>query len=111
MSLIFDAEKTPVNMEGNGWKVFTLVDANTIGTSVIVARRWSLKAGVHTPETPHGDNEEMLYVITGNGKAIVNDQVFVLEPESMLWLEAGDRFQLIAGDSGLEILQGYAPGE
>lgn len=111
MSLIFESERFRINKQGEGWKIFTLVDSSTLGNSAIVARRWSLEADAQTQRMTHGDNEEMLYVISGSGEAIVGDQRFHLEPESLLWLEGGDSFQLIAGDSGLEILQGYAPGE
>jgi hypothetical protein len=29
----------------------------------------------------------------------------------VLWVEPGEKYQFIAGPQGLEILQGYAPGE
>lgn len=111
MALILEPKKTELHMQGEGWKVTTLADSSTIGSSAMVARRWSLDSQARTPLTSHGNYEEILYVISGSGEAVVGDQSFPLKPESILWLEAGDNYQLVAGETGLEILQGYAPGE
>jgi quercetin dioxygenase-like cupin family protein len=53
----------------------------------------------------------LLYVIRGSGTAVVNGEDMPLNDESVLWLEPGEQYQFIAGADGLEILQGYAPGE
>ncbi len=58
-----------------------------------------------------GEAEQLLYVIRGSGVALVNSEQLPLEPESVLWLEPGDRYRIEAGEHGLEILQSYAPGE
>jgi glyoxylate utilization-related uncharacterized protein len=55
--------------------------------------------------------EQMLYVISGGGKAVVDGEDFALDTESVLWVEQGEQYQFVAGDAGLDILQGYAPGE
>jgi mannose-6-phosphate isomerase-like protein (cupin superfamily) len=57
-----------------------------------------------------GDKDQLLYVIRGNGTAEVDERTFPLEEESVLWLESGEQYCFIAGENGLEILQGYAPG-
>jgi mannose-6-phosphate isomerase-like protein (cupin superfamily) len=54
--------------------------------------------------------DQLLYVIRGNGTAEVDERTFPLEGESVLWLEPGEQYCFIAGENGLEILQGYAPG-
>jgi hypothetical protein len=53
----------------------------------------------------------MLYVIAGSGAAVVGGRRLPLEPESLLWLEPGDRCQLESGAQGLDVLQSYAPGD
>lgn len=105
----------PVEMDverrGEGWKAVTLADAGTIGAPAMVARRWSLEPGVLGPELTHGETDQLLYVIRGGGLAHVEGARLTLETESVLWLEPGERYQFEAGEDGLEILQGYAPGE
>jgi hypothetical protein len=73
------------------------------------ARRWSLGPNVVGPQVEHGEGEELLYVISGGGFALVGGEQLPLAPESVLWLEHGDRYHLQAGPEGLEILQGCAP--
>lgn len=111
MPLIVKPEEMRVHQQGEGWSVITLADSQTIGAPAMVARRWVLKPGARGPERVHGEVEQLLYVIRGRGTAIVGNELLPLESETMLWLEPGDRYQFEAGDEGLEILQGYAPGE
>lgn len=98
------------NTTDHGWTKTVLADVKTIGTSAIVAQRWSIEPLATGPEHVHGDTDQLLYVISGNGTVRVNGEILPLEKESMLWLEGGDIYQFTAGDQGLEILQGYAPG-
>lgn len=111
MALILEPENIELYKKGEGWKVTTLADGSVIGSSAMVARRWSIDSHARTSQIQHGDYEEILFVISGSGEAIVGDLIFSLEPESLLWLEAGDKYQLVANETGLEVLQGYAPGE
>jgi quercetin dioxygenase-like cupin family protein len=110
MPVIIDPKEVNAPQRGEGWSVMTLADGKTIGAPAMVARRWSLEPQARSPEIRHGENEEFLYVIAGSGWAQVGSARFDLEPESMLWLEPGDRYLLEAGAEGLEVLQSYAPG-
>ena len=94
-----------------GWSVRTVADAPHIGFPAMVARWWTFAAGVKSPEQTRGAAHELHYIIRGTGLALVNGQRFELDEESVLWLEEGETYHFIAGDEGLEILQGYAPGE
>jgi hypothetical protein len=49
-------------------------------------------------------------VIGGTGTAIVGDERLPLAPESVLWLESGDRYRVEAGPDGIELLLAEAPG-
>lgn len=112
MPIIIHPEQTRIHARGEDWVEITLADRGAIGQPAMVARRWSLKPGARGPERRvHGQAEHLLYVISGRGTAVVGDERLPLAPESMLWLEAGDRYRLEAGDEGLEVLQGYAPEE
>jgi quercetin dioxygenase-like cupin family protein len=108
LPLIFEPERDRIYKQGEGWKVTTMADHTDVGTAALLVRRWSLQARVSTPQALHEGHEEMLYVMRGNGEAIVGNQRLELSAESMLWLEPGDSYQLIAGEEGLEILQGCA---
>lgn len=96
---------------GEGWEVVTLADAGSIGAPAMVARRWNFQPGARGPEVTHGDVDQLLFVIRGGGSAVVDGERMELEAESSLWLEPGERYRFEAGDDGLEILQGYAPGD
>jgi quercetin dioxygenase-like cupin family protein len=111
MPIIVRPNEMKVYLQGEGWSAITLADSHIIGAPAMVARRWTLKAGARGPEQIHGEVEQLLYVIRGSGTAVVGTEYLPLEPETMLWLEPGDRYHFEAGDEGLEILQGYAPGE
>ena len=100
-----------ITRRGEGWIEITLADTQTIGAPAMVARRWVFESGAHGPELIQGNADQLLYVIRGSGKAIVNGEEFLLVDESVLWLEPGECYQFVGGENGLEILQGYAPGE
>ena len=53
--------------------------------------------------------ERFLYVVRGAGAAIVGDETFALEHESVLWLDPGDAPSLTPGPEGLEVLIARAP--
>jgi quercetin dioxygenase-like cupin family protein len=93
----------------DGYQEVALADEQTFGTAAMIARRLRLEPHGEGPERVHGDTDQLLYVIRGSGEAVVDGQTFTLEPESMLWLEEGERYRFRAGPDGLEILQGYTP--
>lgn len=110
MPIIVKNEEKRVQQHADGWEEILLADAEIIGSPALAARHWSFQPNVAGPQIEHGDYDEMLYVISGNGYAWVGDRRFSLAPESLLWLEAGDSYHLEAGAEGLEVLQGIAPG-
>ena len=95
----------------SGWSVRTLADSVHFGTPAMVARWWTFQPGVEGPKQKRGKADEMLYVIRGKGQAVVEGQIFELDDECVLWVEEGETYYFVAGNGGLEILQGYAPGE
>lgn len=97
--------------QGEGWKVRRIAGGELFGGPAMAAFHWTLEPHTMGPEIIHGNYDEMLYVIAGSGAAVVQGTRLPLEPESLLWLEPGDRCQLESGAQGLEVLQGYAPGE
>jgi quercetin dioxygenase-like cupin family protein len=111
MPVIVNEKDTVITRQGRGWTEITLVDAKSIGTAAMVARRWVLKPGTKGPELLQGETDQLLYVIKGSGSAIVDGVEMQLADESVLWLEPGERFQFVTTEDQLEILQGYAPGD
>lgn len=110
MPVIIEAEVMKVMQRGDGWTETSLADGQEIKGLGMVVRHWSFKPGSRSQEIQHRDHDEMLYVIAGSGMARVGSQELSLEPETLVWLEPGDRYFLQAGVEGLEILQGFAPG-
>lgn len=111
MPILVRSEDMKTEHHSEGWTETTLADDQTIGTPAMVARRWTFAPNARGPETTHGPAEQLLYVIRGSGAAFVGKERLPLDPESVLWLEPGDRYHLEADKDGLEVLQGYAPGE
>ncbi len=111
MPIIINAENVRAARQGAGWVEYTLANTDIIGAPAMVASRWVFEPGARGPELIHGDTSQLLYVIRGSGSACVEGEALPLAVESVLWLEPGEQVQFIAGDNGLEILQGYAPGE
>ncbi len=111
MPTIIKPEDMSMDREGEGWRQTTLADARTIGAPAMVARRWSFQPGAIGPKLTHGEADQLLYVIRGSGVADVEGERMALETETVLWLEPGEHYHFEAGENGLEILQGFAPGE
>ncbi len=91
-----------------------LADPSWIGAPAMAARRWRVPPGAVGPEIARGaDEERFLFVVEGSGTAVVGAERFPLSPESVLWLEPGDRCRLegpAAGSEPLEVLEAWAPG-
>ena len=110
MPILINAEDVKVT-RGAGWTRVTVADAELIGAPAMVTHRWVFEAGAQGPKLEQGDTDQLLYVIRGSGKAIVNGEEMLLTAETVLWVEPGEQYQFVAGEEGLEILQGYAPGD
>lgn len=110
MPIIVKQDEVKVS-QGDGWTQLMVADAEVIGAPAMVACRWVIEAGGQGPPLTQGDTDQLLYVIRGSGQAVVDGQVMPLDDESVLWVEPGEQYQFFAGTEGLEILQGYAPGE
>ena len=109
--IVNPAEKNEaVENHGDGWAIRRIAGRELFAGPAMAAFHWSLEPHVSGPQFEHGDYDEMFYVITGSGTAVIGGRRLALEAESLLWLETGDSGHFEAGEQGLEILQGYAPG-
>jgi len=108
MPTIFDPKDLPV-AETGGIHTTTLANSTLLGTNALAVQRIHLAAGASTPAFEPAAVERFIYVIRGEGRARVGEQVFPLAAESVLWLEVDDAFFLEAGASGLEVLLCRAP--
>lgn len=99
MPKIVPASSMRSEADGSGSVRARLVDR--IGLRGMTLERITLEPGAPGPEIVGDTAEErFLYVIRGAGSA--GD--LPLASESMVWIEAGDRLRLLAGDDGLEVL-------
>lgn len=110
MPTIIQPEEMPLTRSDQGWTVRTVADAQHIGSATMVARWWAFEPGARGPKQTRGKAEELFYIIRGGGKAVVDGQTFELDDESVLWVDEEETYYFVAGENGLEILQGYAPG-
>lgn len=72
--------------------------------------RLDLASGEQSGWREHEAGETFLYVIAGAGTLELPDAGHPLEPESVVWLEAGDRYRLAAAGDGLAVLAAHAEG-
>ena len=64
------------------------------------------------PDNRHARSDQWLYVISGAGKAIVEEEEVGLEPRSLLLIEAGEAHEIICtGEEPLVTVNVYAPPE
>lgn len=89
---------------GTGWQEIVLVDSDRLGIPGIHASLWKLDPGEVGPEQCHGDAEGFLYVSRGGGVIRVNESLWPLTPETVVWLEPGDCYRIQSGNEGIEIL-------
>ena len=62
------------------------------------------------PDNRHEHSDQWLYVLSGRGRAIVDEQRVDLEAGSLLLIEAGEAHEIeCLGDAPLETLNIYAP--
>jgi quercetin dioxygenase-like cupin family protein len=99
-----DPQRSGEGTRGAGWIETVVADPDSNGTGGMAARRLLLDPGASTPQREHRDGERFLYVIGGTGMAILGDDRLPLAPESVLWLESGDRYLVEAGPDGIELL-------
>ena len=82
------------------------------GTTRSQAATMILAPGESTggPDNRHDRSDQWLYVISGQGEAIVNGQTVALSPESLLLIEAGEGHEIRnPGDQPLNMLTFYCP--
>lgn len=111
MPIIINPQDMSETRSEEGWSIRTVADSAHIGAPAMTARWWTFQPGTAGPKQMRGKADNMLYVIRGTGQAVVDGQIFELDDESVLWVEEGETYHFVAGHDGLEILQGYAPGE
>ena len=68
------------------------------------------KDSVGGPDNRHESSDQWLYVMSGRGLALVDDEQVSLEPGTLLLIEAGERHQIINDeDEPLTTINVYAP--
>lgn len=108
MPTVFEPTDLPA-IERNGVNVTTLANQAMLGTDALQVQRIALNAGAKSESFVAESAERFVYVIHGQGQALVDGQVFPLDVESVLWFEKGDAFHFEAGTDGLEVLLCQAP--
>jgi len=95
-----------INTEmGGGFSVKYTVKSSQAATMV-------LKPGETTggPDNKHKKNDQWLYVVSGNGEAVVNNENVSLKKGDLILIEAGDTHEIKnSGKQNLETLNFYSP--
>lgn len=108
MPSVFNSTDLATTRTGNIDRT-TLANPKMLGAEALHVERIKLDPGAHTPAASVQAGEHFLYVIDGVGQARVGPHSFLLQPESILWLEPGDSYSLEAGADSLEVLLCHAP--
>jgi mannose-6-phosphate isomerase-like protein (cupin superfamily) len=62
------------------------------------------------PDNEHPASDQWLYVLDGEGRAVIGSEVLELGPGSLLLIEAGETHEINnTGDHSLDMLNFYAP--
>ena len=89
-----------VDARGEGWTVSTLADARHVPGMAMSARLWRIDPGAGGPDQPWNEpHERFLYVVSGSGMLELETGATPVGPEDVVWIEAGDRFRLRAGQA------------
>lgn len=83
-----------------------------MGARLRSMHRISLGPGARTVQTTHG-SDAVYYVIVGGGEACDRDldDVSAIVSGSMVHVDAGTAYELIAGPEGMELVGGPSPGD
>jgi quercetin dioxygenase-like cupin family protein len=76
----------------------------------LALERLELAAGERCGWREHEDGESFLYVADGDGLLELSGEEHALAPESVVWLETGDRYRLAAGEGGMAVLVATVEG-
>jgi len=91
--------------QGAGWTETVLADSRAFGAPLgMAARLFTLAPAAAMPPVPIAATEAMVYVAAGSGTADADQEQYLLERESMLWLSPATEIALTAGPDGLECL-------
>ena len=96
-----------VRLDGQRW--FDVI----AGNEKAQAATMTLAAGDATggPENYHGESDQWLYVVSGEGEATVDGADVPLAAGDLICIEAGETHEIRAGDVALETLNLYVPPE
>ena len=96
-------------LEATG-RLAALDERGPVRAGAIELERLAPGRGEHATCVVPGAGEQLLYVIHGSGTARVEEGELRLARETVLWLAAGERATLTAGEDGLEALVARVSG-
>ncbi len=91
----------------SGFRVVAGTDRSQAATMV-------LQAGESTggPDNRHTAADQWIFVVSGDGRAVVEGETVPLAPGSLLLIEAGEGHEITSGDhEALDMVTFYAPPE
>lgn len=103
MPNIVKADDVPDAGSGPGWARSMLADRTVVNTGAMTLERLSLDPGAEGPELVGGDRERFVYVMDGGG-TLTGSTEAELAPETIVWIEPGDRLRMRAGPEGIRVL-------
>ena len=103
----------PEEMEArtaHGVRELVVAAGSTFDDLAVELRRLDVDPGASAAVDAPGAGEYVVYVIGGGGMVRTGGEELPLGPESVIWLDPGERCEIVAGPDGLQALAAHAPG-
>ena len=94
----------------DGVRELVVAAPSSFGDLAVELRRLDVDPGASATADAPDAGEYVVYVIGGDGSVRTGGEEVPLAPESVVWLDPGERCEIVAGPSGLQALAAHAPG-
>lgn len=104
----FPAVQLPEPFSLGPYSITTLIPREDVERAS--AYRIALEPNTESKTSYHKNAEEIYYVLSGGGTAILDGKSYPLADGDLLRLQPGVRHRFLSGDEGLEMLDLHTPG-
>jgi mannose-6-phosphate isomerase-like protein (cupin superfamily) len=105
-----EARGVQLGAPGGPRTMYLLVEPENTGTNAVAMGVEDFAVGGCTPDHAHANNDEIFFVISGAGRAVVGDTARDVGPGDAIWIPRGVRHQILnVGDKVLRTTWTFVP--
>ena len=105
-----DARGVQLGAPGGPRTMYLLVQPHRTGTNTVAMGVEDFAVGGSTPDHAHAHSDEIFFVISGTGRAVVGDDSRDVGPGDAIWIPRGVRHQLLnTGNTVLRTTWTFVP--